>query len=60
MQTLLSQAIVVKMVLNEYFYCILIHLLLILSGDVVSNPGPIELKQVCLYSMLIFEALGIN
>ena len=46
MQTLLSQAIVVKTkVLNEYFYCILIHLLLILSGDVESNPGPIELKH---------------
>ena len=46
MQTLLSQATVVKTrVLNEYCYCILILLLLILSGDVESNPGPIELKH---------------
>ena len=46
MQTLLSQTIIVKtMVLNKYFYCILIHLLLILSDDVESNPGPIELKH---------------
>lgn len=46
LQILLSQAIAVKSkFLNEYFYFIWIHLLLILSGDVETNPGPVELKH---------------
>lgn len=46
LQILLLQAIAVKSkFLNEYFYFIWIHLLLILSGDVETNPGPVELKH---------------
>ena len=46
MKQLLSVAVDVKTkFLNECFYCILIQLLLIISGDVEINPGPIELPH---------------
>lgn len=31
--------------LNKYFYCILIHFLLVIAGDVESNPGPLDLRH---------------